>query len=225
MKRFGIILGILLVLQLSGCEGVQDLITDQRPQLGSLLVSSDRVMPLDTVVASITATNPIDGTLEYEWSAEPDRGYFLEPADKDSVFWVAPIQGGLYTLRVTVSNTKRSASQAKEVNVLNSTSPVVDVLKPQADAYFVLGQNITIEARANHANGISWVRAFVNDSLVGQSDQNASGVYSFNCIAAANKVGNPFITVKAEAANALAPVGSDSVQIKIGGIIPGKNEN
>ncbi len=226
MKRFGIILGILLALQLSGCEGVQDLITDQRPQLGDLLLSAKQVMPLDTVVANIEATNPIAGSLEYNWSVQPNRGYFLQPADGDTAFWVAPVQGGVYQISVTVSNSKRSVtSSPEEVNVLISSDPLVEIRKPLAEEYFVVGQTITIESRASHDNGLSWVRAFVNDSLIGQSDQTTNGLYSFSCTATNSMVGASYIKVQAAAANALSPKGSDSVQIKIGGIIPGKNEH
>jgi len=223
MSRPVIFMGILFVLLLNGCEGVQDLIIDQRPQLGELQLSANQVMPLDTVRARISATNPIEGSMEYEWSVLPDRGYLLQPADADTAFWVAPLQGGVYQISVRVSNSKRSVNSApKDVNVLISSDPVVNIRKPLTDAYFVLGQTFTIEARARHDNGLSWVRAFVNDSLVGQSDQTANSTYLFQCTAAANMVGAPYIKIRAAAANALAPVGSDSVRIKIGGIIPGK---
>ena len=224
MNRFTIVSVFLLALLLTGCEGVQDLIVDQRPQLGELQLSANQVMPLDTIRASITATNPIEGSLEYEWTVAPNRGYFVRPADSDTVFWVAPLQGGVYQISVKVQNSKRSVtSSPKEVNVLISSVPLVKLRQPPADAYYVLGQTFTIEARASHDNGLSWVRAFVNDSLVGQSDQTANGLYRFPCTAASNMVGVSTVKVKAEAANALAPVGADSVNIKIGGIIPGKH--
>jgi len=216
-------LALLLLFIILSCSGLDDLIMDRHPQLEEMQVSGARVAPFDTVYASIKATNPIDGILEFKWKIDPDRGNFVGPSDTDSVRWVAPIQGGFYELKVTVKNTAKQASDASQIEVLVTERPIVDIRKPALGDYYVIGQTISIEARADHANGLSWVQAFINDSLVAApQDQNGTGIYQFTCIADSTMVGTAEVKIKAKS-NYVAEPGSDLIDIQVGGIITGKH--
>jgi len=215
---------LLIGLTLFSCSGIDDLIFDRHPQLSNFQVSDDRVAPFDTVWASVEATNPIEGAMEFTWTVDPERGNFTGPTDLDSVAWVAPIQGGWYELKVRVENTAKFSTQSKQIEVIVSERPVVDIRKPSTGAYYVVGQNFDIEVRAEHANGLSWVRIYLNQTLMAEQDQNSSGIYSFSIAADSNMVGTAVLEIEAKSAVVDDP-GTDSIEIEIGGIIPGKNGN
>lgn len=231
MIRTLVALGFLsLIWTLAGCEGVEELINANRPpelDERGIIVSADRVAPFDTVTASISATNPVEGPLFYEWSATGGR--FIQPADSSLVFWIAPLQGGLYQLTVKVSNNRKSVDASKAIEVVSSAKPLVDIREPSEDAYFVVSQPIPVEAHAQHENGLSRVRLLVSkdgqDSLIQQLDGNAAGIYRFDRLRACRAwVGKATLIVEAQAANQLQTIGNDSVIINIEGIIEGKNE-
>jgi len=214
--------GISLLLIIS-CSGLDDLVFDRHPQLSEMQVfPGDRVSPFDTVYASIEATNPIDGILEYQWTIDPERGTFVGPSDSDSIRWVAPIQGGFYDLKVSVKNTAKKSTATKQIEVLVTEKPIVDIREPSVGAYYVVGQSFAIEVRAEHANGLSWVRALVNDSLITTLDQNGTGIYQFSCVANNAMVGTATVKIEAKSNNVAEP-GTDLVDIEIGGIITGKH--
>jgi len=223
-----------MIWALVACEGVEELINANRPpELDDqgIIVSADRVAPFDTVTASISATNPVEGPLFYEWSAAGGStgGRFIQPADSSLVRWIAPLLGGSYRMTVKVSNNRRSVEASKAIEVVSSAKPLVDIREPANDAYFVVNQQIPVEATAQHENGISWVRLLVSkdgrDSLIQQLDGNAAGVYRFDGLRAYRAlVGKAILLVEAQAANPMQTKGNDSVIINIEGIIEGKNE-
>lgn len=215
---------LLALISFHSCSGIDDLIFDRHPQLSDIKVSSDRVAPFDTVWASVEATNPIDGAMEFKWTIDPERGIFSGPTDLDSVAWVAPIQGGWYELSVRVDNTAKFSTQSKQIEVIVSERPVVDIRKPSTGAYYVVGQTFETEVRAEHANGLSWVRIYLNQTLMAQQDQNSSGIYNFSIAADSSMVGTAVLKIEAKSAVVNEP-GTDSIEIEIGGIIPGKNGN
>jgi len=226
MQKYIIRLFVFFLLFVFSCDSVSDLFNPKNPRISDngLMVSADRISPLDTVNAWISATNPIAGPMYYHWSV--NGGRYLEPANKDTVRWAAPIKGGLYELKVVVSNDKASAPEAKrQVNVISSEAPVVDIREPPADSYFVLAQQVRVKAHAEHENGISSVSFFVQDSLISKQDGNNSGDYYFTLTLQPAMVGQTTLTVQARSVNQNAPAGSDQVTIKVGGIIPGKNGN
>lgn len=228
MGKMNYLILLLLPVVFVTCSGIDDLIYDRHPELSELQISASRVSPFDTVFASIEAKNPIDGILDYKWTAKNlSSGKLVNstidgPADLDSVRWIAPIEGGFYELKITVSNTAKKSSAAKQIEVIVSDKPVVDIRTPAAGAYFTAGESFTIEARAEHVNGLSWVKAFLNDSLIAESSQNSSGIYRFTAVATNRLAGNPLVRVFAKTA-LVQEAGADSVEIEIGGIIPGKN--
>lgn len=228
MGRLNFLVLLLLPAIFITCSGIDDLIYDRHPELSNMQISASRVSPFDTVYASIEAKNPIDGILDYKWTVKnlATKIYVNNtidgPADLDSVRWIAPIEGGAYEIKVTVSNTAKEASDSRQVEVVTSDKPVVDIRKPETNSYFTAGQSLIIEAHAEHANGLSWVKAFLNDSLIGQSDWNSSGIYTFTTAADNSLAGKTLVRVEAKTA-LVQQAGADSVEIEIGGIIPGKN--
>lgn len=211
------------------CSGLDDLIFDRHPQLGEMQISATRVEPYDTVWASIDAENPIDGLLSYKWTAKKigsgifANGNFDGPTDTDSVRWIAPIEGGFYELKVKVSNTAKESTASKQIEVIVSEKPFVQILAPAAQEYFVQGQPFEVRVRADHANGLSWVKAWFGENLVNQISQNATGIYAFTFMADSSQVGQTKIKIEAKA-KSVDLTGSDSLYVQIGGIIPGKNE-
>ena len=228
MGRLKFLIILFLPAVFISCSGIDDLIYDRHPELSDMQISASRVAPFDTVYASIEAKNPIDGVLDYKWTVKNlGTGKSVNstidgPADLDSVRWIAPIEGGMYEIKVTVSNTVKDAPDSRQVEVVTSDIPEVNIYKPEAQAYFTAGQTFIIEAQAEHANGLSWVKAFLNDSLIGQSNQNSSGIYQFNAVANNSLAGKTLVRIEAKTAS-VDSVGAASVEIEIGGIIPGKN--
>lgn len=220
LKKYLCWLPLLFVFSCS--EGLEDLFFDNYPELSEMAISETSVAPFDTVWASIEATNPIEGPLEYQWSVSPQLGNFIGVTDLDSIRWIAPYAGGIYELTVEVSNSKRTSPASKQVEVITSDIPYVKILSPDAGTYFVIGQTFAVEARAEHANGLSWVRLWVGDSLIQQLDQNGSGIYQFSCTADSSMVGNAGIKVESKANYGTTP-GSDMITVQIGGMILGKN--
>ncbi len=221
---------LLIGLTLFSCSGIDDLIFDRHPQLSDISLSRNRVAAFDTVSASIIATNPIDGALDYRWiithveTGVGSSNGIIGTNDTDSIKWIAPIQGGVYEFKVIVENTAKSSEKTKQLEVIVSERPVVDLRKPVAGAYFVVGQTIDAEVRAEHANGLSWVRIYLNQTLMAEQDQNSSGIYNFEVSADSSMVGTAVLKIEAKSAVVNEP-GSDSIEIEIGGIIPGKNGN
>jgi hypothetical protein len=199
----------------------------QQPILnGGIVLSAAEVTVGDTLTASISATNPREGPLTYEWTS--DRGNCLYPKDNDTVLWVAPVSGGECTITVEVSNDLSSIQTSKNVNVVSSSVPVVNISAPQANTYFYIGDKILVDAQAYHDNGISAVRLYVQvhagqDSLIETLESDDDESYNFTKLKAnSDLVGNAVIKVEAEAKNQLQTKGSDQVTIKVLGIHVGK---
>lgn len=216
----------LIFLIFSACQGVNDLFNPKHPpQLSEegVVVSQDQVMPQDTILAQITATNPLDGPLEFTWYA--DGGNFIPPTDQDSVFWIAPVKGGLYHLWVTVGNLDGTTESPKrQILVVSTSKPVVNILHPSENAYFTVGQTIGVDVKAEHANGIALVNLYVNGRLQAKSDQAANQIYTFQLTLDDSMVGKTVLKAEAIARNQMASKGTDSITILVGGIVAGGNE-
>ncbi len=222
-KWFAILLAIFFVL--TACDQVGDLIRPKKlPELDAqgIQLSRDQVMPLDTVQAIIVATNPLEGPMQFQWLS--DGGSFLAPSDRDTVRWVAPLSGGLYHLWVKVSNEDGSTeSPKKQVYVISTSEPVVNIVQPADGSYFVLGQHCTVKVDARHENGISLVKLFVNGDLWGQTDQQVDGKYVFDFTVTEAMIGKTSLKAVAVAGNQLQSEGQDLIYIYVGGILPGGN--
>ena len=206
------------------CDGVSDIFKSKKPELGAkgIVLSADRVFPLDTVIASISATNPIDGPLYYKW--KKSGGRYVEPDDRATVQWIAPVEGGDYKLTVKVFNDKDDVETSRWVNVVSLEEPLVDIREPAENEYYVLGQIVSVRALAEHENGIARVRLYAKDSLVAQMSGMTGEIYEFNFkLDRQEWVGKTTLRVEAESASVSAPKGYDQVVIDVGGIIQGKH--
>ena len=224
MKRF--VLSVVLFGFVFSCQQVGEILNPKKlPELDEqgIVVSQDNVMPQDTIWAVIHATNPLNGPLEYEWHC--DGGRYMQPADGDSVFWIAPLNGGLYQLWVVVRNEDgASESPRKRINVVSTSAPVVNFILPRPHDYFVVSQTLHVQIRAQHENGIAQVRLWVNDSLIGRSDTAQDDLYDFYFTAEEKMVGESLLKAEAIANNQWHTTGTDQVTILIGGVLPGGNE-
>ena len=205
---------------------MQELFEPDHPPVLSekgIIVSKDRVLPLDTVLAYIEAENPLNGPLQYEWWA--GGGSFILPKDKDSVLWIAPQTGGSYTLHVKVSNTSASVETQRNIFVSSTSLPLVDISIPEEGSYFSLGQTIRVQATAVHDNGIAWVRLSIHttetDSVLDTLAYNPNNLYHFAFEPWDALVGEVALRVTAKAANTLNLEGFDHVNIYIEGFISG----
>lgn len=225
MKQYLNIFLLIVIIVFSGCKGIDSIFNPYKaPELDEkgVVLSADSVHPMDTVTASIKAVNPEDGPLYYEWSAA-GNGRFIEPADKDTVYWIAPLNGGTYTIKVIVSNEKKHSEAYKDIAVIVVTEPLVDILKPNKDTYFIQYELVEVEAYASHNNEVTTVRLFVNDIKKYEVDHNDTDIYQFEFETDSTMVGTT--TIKVEADNTLGKTGADSITINVEEFIPGKNEN
>ncbi|MBN1407284.1 MAG: hypothetical protein JW956_05825 [Calditrichaceae bacterium] len=202
----------------------------QQPILnGGIVLSDASVIALDTVTASISATNPRTGPLSYAWTKT--GGHWVDGiSDRDTIRWIAPLTGGNYTLTVVVSNGLSSVQTFRQVNVVSSTLPIVHITSPVNNSMFYLDDPITVTAEAAHENGIALVRFYaitpdgVSDSLIQSKGTSLDGKYSFTLQKAyKDLVGYSTLKVEAEAANQLHTKGSDQISIHVLGIHLGKD--
>ena len=224
-----------LTVKVTNTEGTSDaskkieVLVPQQPVInGNIVLSATSVLALDTVTASISATNPRPGPLSYTWSKT--GGHWVNGIfDDDTVKWIAPLSGGNYTLTVVVSNGLSSAQTSRQVNVVSSTAPIVHITDPSNNSYFYLGDDINVNAEAYHENGISLVRLIAvtptgSDSLIQTLGSRVDGKYHFVGLKAyKDLVGDATLKVEAIAANQLQTKGSDQITVKILGIHIGKD--
>ena len=183
-----------------------------------MVASSYVVNPGDTVIVTVTATNPEDGALDYSWSKT--GGTLLQPINSSEIKWKMPVEGDKYYITVTVTNQKdKSVSKSLEVEVVSPTKPYVNITSPNNGDYFVQYENIEIQAIAYHQNDILEIRLFINDSLKQNFSGHPSENYSFN-YELSDYTGDT--EIKVQAVSTYGYIGKDSILIKVEGIIPGK---
>jgi len=205
----------------------QDIVTVrsyEKPIIEKVDASPGTVNPGDTVTAVVVATNPEDGPLTYSWSSDPNRGQFIQPANNDTVFWIAPIIGDTYTLKVIVRNEKPNSGQ-DIVTVQSSLNPLVDISSPKEGTFFVQNETIEVTTSAYHDNKLSFVRLFANGKQVAEKGYSAQNDYNFSFQTDSTMVGNLIIKVVAEAFNQPGNIGSDSVIVSVEGILPKRGGN
>ncbi len=220
------ILFVLALLLLSACGAVKEIFDPaEAPVINYLILSSESVFPFDTVMAIVDAENPESGLLQYSWTNTGGR--FIEPSDKDTIRWIAPTIGGVYTLSVNVSNSEETTAADKDVHVRSQEEPVVDIQKPRNNDYFILYEEINITCAAAHDEGLDWVRLVIispqGDSTAFEPiSYNTGGKYNFTFENESPElVGTSTIMIEAKASNNKR--GRDFVKIKIEGILPGGN--
>ncbi|MBD3223744.1 MAG: hypothetical protein GF313_03395 [Caldithrix sp.] len=225
-----LIVGLMIVAWMGSCGQVEDILNlDKAPRIQNpgIVVSSDRVMPRDTISAHVTVENPTENPLTYQWTCS--GGQFIKPTDNDSVQWMAPVQGGSYMIRLRVSNEKGNDKDNVPIEVVSAQAPLVDIQSPDEGSYLVLYGRINIEADAFHENGLNWVRLRIRndrlDSVLTTVDYDRTNRYTLEAeLNVPHMVGTSSMVVEAQAANPLATIGKDSINIHIEGVVPGRNE-
>jgi hypothetical protein len=212
---------LLLILFLFACNAAEELLqTKKAPNVSA--IQSDKgfnVNPGDTVSFSVSATNPEEGDLSYEWTSE--AGTYLGSCRESLVLWKAPISGGKYWIKVDVSNNHKTTSKSDEIEVISPDDPYVNIILPQSNDYLVQGSSVDIQFEAIHSNGISEVFIEVNDSTIfsrpGQQQNNYSFLWNVS-----GPAGEAEFKIIARS-NITDKIGLDSIFVTIEGIIPGKS--
>jgi hypothetical protein len=210
----------LLFFLLASCDAEK--IFRNAPVIEQLSVLPERVNPFDTVYASVTATNPEEGILSYQWSVSPERGFFLEGTSGASTRWIAPTVGGDYTFKIMVSNDFKSTERTAPVRVVEAGNPLVRILAPANDDYFVQRSPIEIRTEAFHNNGINRIQLFVKDFFISEQSGSSTNSYQFSFTPDSTYLGKVEIKIAA-VANFVSTVGADSVVVNIEGIVPRLN--
>lgn len=212
-----LIIIILSAFLLGACDKLGNVLYEP-PVIESFVLSPDEaVLPGDTIRAIVVATNPEKGILSYKWEA-PDGGQFIPPIDRDSVKWIAPLQGGDYGIRIVVKNDDES-KQIKHATVLSLDKPYVKINSPANNDNFIVGDNIEIGVSAYHDNQLSRVLLLVQDSIVDSLGWNSSDTYTFLFTPDSSHIGPIEIKVTAEAAGTPGNTNSDYINIFINSVI------
>ncbi len=224
MRKYFLLSGALIILSFTGCDTIEDIIDPYDAPIISdegIVLSAGNLTIGDTLTASVSATNSESGPLTYQWSSS-DGGMFIQPSDSSRVRWIAPLKGDVYTIRVKVSNEKKSAEASRDVNVISPENPIVNILSPKAGSYIVQYDSITVKASAVHDNPLAGVRLFVNDNMIMEQSYRLDNMYTMRFKSTAEMIGQTKLKIEAEAGNQYANLGSDSVFVFIEAIIQGK---
>lgn len=228
MYRF--ILSLALFLLVVNCDKVGEIIDSnsyEAPIIESLTFSQTNVLPFDTVMVQVKAKNPEKGDLKYSWNCLKDgktvNEAFIQPASEEKAYWIAPLKGGNYTIRAVVENDKKT-TKSNTITVQNIDKPLVNIITPQQENYFIPGENINITLTAGHDNGISKVRFYFSNQLVDSLGFAANNQYQFNYIATAADVGKQVIKITAQAKGQAANIGQDIIEINVEGILSKKRK-
>lgn len=208
-------------LYLSACDVADQLLSKAAPQVSDIESSEPgfTVDPLDTVSFRVTATDPQDEVLTYIW--EVSGGEIIGSGRNDNILWRAPVTGGSYSIRVSVSNSEETTVREGSVTVRDYRDPVVVIIEPPADAYVIQYSTIGVIADAVHENGIQQVSLFVADSLietVAGSGQSKRYELSWRV---QEKPGPVQLRIEAIAQTS-GTTGTDRREVIVQGIIPGK---
>jgi hypothetical protein len=181
-------------------------------------LSSSQIFAGDSAKFWVTASNPGEGNLTYNWNKS--AGEFLSAPDQDTIKWRAPFQGGDQSIEVNVSNNDKTVTKSIPIEVISLNIPVVNILYPKENEYLVQYETIELKTEAFHDNGISHVEFFINDSSLGIIDGNTSNSYSKSWLNQA-PAGRAEIKVTAVARSA-STESFDKVVVNIEGVVPGK---
>ena len=214
---------LLFLLTFISCDKVGDIINNdeyQKPVIESLTLNPNILIIGDTLVAEVLATNPEEGELNYQWETIPeDKGTFIFPINESKISWIAPLSGGIYDIKVIVSNDQKSESKSEDVNVISLEQPLVNIIEPLENTYVVKGQIVNVVVSAFHENRLSFVRLYVANLLNEEKGYDRSNNYNFS-FDTDTLAGAVTLRVDAEASNQLGNVGSDSIVINVEGILP-----
>lgn len=137
----------------------------------------------------------------------------MQPSDSSRVRWVATLKGVLYTIKVKVSNEKKSMEVSRNVNVISPENPIVNILSPKEGSYIVQFDSVTVTASAVHDNPLAAVRLYVNDNMIAEQSYRPDNTYTMRFKSTAGMIGQTEIKFEAEAGNQFSTVGLDSINI------------
>ena len=222
-----IVVLILTLALLLACNPEELFKSKIAPEAGAIQSDANNfiVNPTDTVKFWIDATNPEEGQLNYEWTIKDGNGHhagvFIGSTKTDTILWKAPIEGGIYEVKVTISNNDQNITRTEQIRVVTLVAPLVTILNPKDAAYIVQYQHTKVKAEVIHPLGIYQTELIVNDTIhVAIASGNGDDIYEFNWNANAPS-GKAEVKIIAEA-NVTGALGADSVLVNIEGIIPGK---
>lgn len=220
MRWAYVILLPLCMILLSSCN-VDDLLkTSEPPEVSDISCNKPDffVQPLDTAKFWITAKNPQDGVLTYEWSA--NGGDYIGSRQKDSLTWRAPVTGGSYNISVTVANAEESVTRTRRITVPSLQAPFVEITAPYNNDFVVQNNEVEVVAFATSENGIFQTQFYVNDSLITSQSGNSSNQYSFDWFV--QQSAGPAELKIVAIARVTGTEGQDAINVNIEGVVPGK---
>jgi len=217
-KKSLIILTILLFL---ACNAAEDLFNPTKaPEVSA--IQSDKGFNVnlgDTVTFSVSATNPEEGDLTYEWNAT--GGTYLGSTRESSAVWKAN-SGGTFEISIDVSNNDKTTTKTDDITVVSPTNPFVNILTPKNGDFLVEGTDVDIEIEAIHINGISDVNVVINDSSTFSAQWRSQNNYYYIW----NVAGSPGETeIKVMAYATTGAIGINTILVTIEGILPGKTDD
>lgn len=193
--------------------------TVKPPKINRLTASSYEVNPGDTVIVTVEIEDT-DKTYDYTWSK--DGGTFIPPEDQPQINWIAPAVGGTYHLGITVTNEDKSSDKEISITVRSLEKPLVEITSPKSGEFVVQYSQISIEADAQHNNGIQQVHLYINDIVRDNLGGHESSLYKFSYkLSDTEPVGKIEIKVRA-IARVTGVAGQDSITVVAEGIVPGK---
>jgi len=225
MKKTFYFLIILILICSVSCD--PNLFKDEEkkaPDVSEIFTSGNSnftVIPGETVKFWVTATDPEGGTLSYSWGV--NGGTMQSGTQSDTLVWRAPSVGGAtYKLEVDVTNEFKTTSREEDLTVLAFSAPTVEIISPAENAFVVQYVPIVVSAEVIPNVQISEVQFFINDSLLDSklAQIQDSTFYRFNW-----NVNTPAVQteIKIKAIRVTNVSGTDSILVKVEGIVPGKN--
>jgi len=132
--------------------------------------------------------------------------------------------GGPYNIEIEVSNEYKSNTENITVEVASNLNPYIEITDPNAGDYLIQYTTYNIKFDATHNNGIAQIYIYINDqvsdSMVGTTTSTS---YNMDWKITQN-AGNAEIKVEA-ISRLTAKSGSDSINVSIEGILPGKTDD
>jgi hypothetical protein len=211
----------IIIIIFFACDVAEDLVTDRKaPNVGPIQsnVGFDNVNPGDTLELSVSATNPEDGDLSYEWSA--NGGNIIGSINEIIIRWRSPLNGGTFRISVKVSNDYKNTTKFVDIEVWSPFNPYVNINFPTDGSYLIQHTHTDLNFDAVHNNNIALIYIYINDQIVDSMDGLQQSNYVYEKWNVDNPAGDTKIKVEAISTNYL--FGSDSINVIIEGIIPGK---
>ncbi len=218
-----IILFITITILLFACQAAEDLITTRKsPNVGPIQSNGGtEVNPGDTLEFTVSATNPEDGELSYEWTT--NGGNIVGSINETVIRWKAPLSGGTYRINVKVSNDYKSTTKYIDIVVWSNTNPNVNINYPTNGMYLIQHTPIELDFEAFHSNGIALIYIYINDQKIDSLNGLTGTNYTFDRWDVDSPAGSTEIKIEAVSIN--NTYGTDQINVTIEGVLPGKTDD